>query len=163
MQFLRFSVLDIASAMLRRSVAFLFAAHLFPCCAELCYANASVSFSITQPCVATAFLCISFAPLCFSQLILRSAMLFLAKPSLGIAMPLRIFSQQRPFDSAPGNAYAIRACAPATHRDSAAYPRHASPWLPCATPLPCFAPLFLCRGSPYFANAMPAKALANPR
>ena len=33
-----------------------------PCCAELCYANASVSFSITQPCVATAFLCISFAP-----------------------------------------------------------------------------------------------------
>ena len=68
LHFLRFSVVVIASAMLRRSAAFLFAAHLCPCCSELCYANASVSFSISNPCVATAFLFISFAPLCFSQL-----------------------------------------------------------------------------------------------
>ena len=118
-----------------------------PCCAELCYANASVSFSITQPCVATAFLCISFAPRCFSQLSKSFALRCCCLQSHCLGMLCRCVS----FHS---NALSIPRPAMPMPFTSVPLRRTAIPPLIRSTPRPGCPALRLCRGLLRFSFAV---------
>ena len=117
-----------------------------PCCAELCYANASVSFSITQPCVATAFLFISFSPRCFSQLSKSFALRCCSLQSHCLELRCRCIS----FHS-----NALATLRPAMPMQFASVPlrRTAIPPLVRATPRPGCPALRLCRVSLRFSFA----------